>query len=55
MIDRDRDKASTPPEDLLRELEPVVRRGLDRHLSVATEWFPHDYVPYERGRAPRWR
>lgn len=41
---------STPPRDLLRELEPVVRRGLDRHLSVATEWFPHEYVPYERGR-----
>jgi acyl-[acyl-carrier-protein] desaturase len=27
-----------------------VRRGLDRHLSVSTEWFPHEYVPYERGR-----
>ena len=41
-----------PPaaEDLLRELEPVVRRGLERHLSVATEWFPHEFVPYEAGR-----
>ena len=36
--------------DLLRELEPVVRLGLDRHLSAATEWFPHEYVPYEVGR-----
>jgi acyl-[acyl-carrier-protein] desaturase len=36
--------------DLLSELEPVVRRGLDRHLAGATEWFPHEYVPYERGR-----
>ena len=37
-------------EDLLRELEPVVRLGLERHLSVATEWFPHEFVPYEAGR-----
>jgi acyl-[acyl-carrier-protein] desaturase len=36
--------------DLLRELEPAVRRGLERHLSAATEWFPHEYVPYELGR-----
>jgi acyl-[acyl-carrier-protein] desaturase len=38
------------PLDMLGELEPVVRRGLDRHLSAATEWFPHEYVPYEVGR-----
>jgi acyl-[acyl-carrier-protein] desaturase len=38
------------PLDMLRELEPVVRRGLDRHLSAATEWFPHEYIPYEVGR-----
>jgi acyl-[acyl-carrier-protein] desaturase len=36
--------------DMLRELEPAVRAGLDRHLSVATDWFPHEYVPYEEGR-----
>ena len=41
---------TTPPVDMLRELEPSVRRGLERHLSVSTEWFPHEYVPYERGR-----
>jgi acyl-[acyl-carrier protein] desaturase len=41
---------STSPKDMLAELEPVVRRGLDRHLSVSTEWFPHEFVPYERGR-----
>src|SRR5690349_21312894 len=40
----------TNPTDLLRELEPVVREGLDRHLSAATEWFPHEFVPYEVGR-----
>jgi acyl-[acyl-carrier-protein] desaturase len=37
-------------EDMLRELEPTVRRGLERHLSAATEWFPHEFVPYEVGR-----
>lgn len=38
------------PRDLLAELEPSVRRGLDSHLSLATEWFPHEFVPYEVGR-----
>jgi acyl-[acyl-carrier-protein] desaturase len=37
-------------EDLLFELEPVVATELDRHLSVAKEWFPHQYVPWSRGR-----
>jgi acyl-[acyl-carrier protein] desaturase len=37
-------------EDMLRELEPTVRQGLERHLSAATEWFPHEFVPYEVGR-----
>jgi acyl-[acyl-carrier-protein] desaturase len=36
--------------DLLRELEPVVASNLDRHLSLAKEWHPHDYVPWSRGR-----
>ena len=36
--------------DMLLELEPAVRAGLVRHLSAATEWFPHEYVPYEEGR-----
>jgi acyl-[acyl-carrier-protein] desaturase len=36
--------------DLLHELRPTVERGLDRHHSSASEWFPHEYVPYERGR-----
>jgi acyl-[acyl-carrier-protein] desaturase len=36
--------------DLLIELEPVVAAELDRHLSVAKEWFPHQYVPWSRGR-----
>jgi acyl-[acyl-carrier-protein] desaturase len=36
--------------DLLRELEPVVATNLDRHLGLAKEWHPHDYVPWSRGR-----
>ncbi|MGR6318600.1 acyl-ACP desaturase [Micromonospora soli] len=35
---------------LLRELEPVVEKNLDRHLSLAKEWFPHEYVPWSEGR-----
>ncbi|WP_119729149.1 acyl-ACP desaturase [Thermomonospora amylolytica] len=35
---------------LLMELEPVVAKELDRHLSTADEWFPHQYVPWSRGR-----
>ena len=36
--------------ELLVELEPTVARELDRHLSVAKEWFPHQYVPWSQGR-----
>lgn len=35
---------------LLAEVEPAVARLLDRHLAVAKEWFPHDYIPYSLGR-----
>jgi acyl-[acyl-carrier-protein] desaturase len=34
---------------LLLDLEPVVGRELDRHLSTAREWFPHEYVPWSEG------
>jgi acyl-[acyl-carrier-protein] desaturase len=40
----------TSTKNLLMELEPVVATELDRHLSVAKEWFPHQYVPWSRGR-----
>jgi acyl-[acyl-carrier protein] desaturase len=36
--------------DILRELEPVVEENLERHLTVAKEWFPHEYVPWSEGR-----
>ena len=35
---------------LLEELEPTVARLLDRHLAKAKEWFPHEMVPWGRGR-----
>jgi len=42
--------ATIPSLDLLHQLEPLVASNLDRHLSLAKEWFPHDYVPWSRGR-----
>ncbi|MGH3371864.1 MAG: acyl-ACP desaturase [Nocardioidaceae bacterium] len=35
---------------MLIELEQVVEQNLNRHLSVAKEWFPHEYVPWSDGR-----
>ena len=35
---------------MLLELEPVVEANLNRHLSMAKEWFPHEYVPWSDGR-----
>jgi acyl-[acyl-carrier-protein] desaturase len=35
---------------LLAELEPVVEQLMERHLATTREWFPHQHVPYGRGR-----
>jgi acyl-[acyl-carrier-protein] desaturase len=35
---------------LLTELEPTAGRLVDRHLAQTKEWFPHQLVPYGRGR-----
>ncbi|WUH97022.1 acyl-ACP desaturase [Spirillospora sp. NBC_00431] len=35
---------------LMVDLEPVVEKELNRHLSMAKEWFPHQYVPWSEGR-----
>ncbi|MGW0045355.1 acyl-ACP desaturase [Rhodococcus sp. NPDC003348] len=35
---------------LLRELEPTVEALLNRHLSMARDWNPHEYVPWDEGR-----
>ncbi|MBA3524152.1 MAG: acyl-ACP desaturase [Geodermatophilaceae bacterium] len=40
----------TSEAGLLHELEPVVAENLDRHLKLAKEWHPHDYVPWDEGR-----
>jgi acyl-[acyl-carrier-protein] desaturase len=37
-------------EEILREMDATVTSLIDRHLSVAKEWFPHEYVPYGEGR-----
>ena len=39
-----------PQSAVLIELEPVVAENLDRHIKVAKEWHPHDYVPWDEGR-----
>jgi acyl-[acyl-carrier-protein] desaturase len=36
--------------EILNELEPVAEQNLNRHLSIAKEWHPHDYVPWDAGR-----
>ncbi|WP_033340452.1 acyl-ACP desaturase [Catenuloplanes japonicus] len=41
------DQATT--RALLLELEPVVETNLNRHIGLAKEWFPHEYVPWSDG------
>jgi acyl-[acyl-carrier-protein] desaturase len=36
--------------ELLAELVPTGEQLLDRHLATAKEWFPHEFVPWSRGR-----
>jgi acyl-[acyl-carrier-protein] desaturase len=49
-----------PPQNdysaFLDELEPVAGELLNRHLQQAKEWFPHELVPWSRGRdfEPGW-
>jgi acyl-[acyl-carrier-protein] desaturase len=35
---------------LLKALEPTVEENLNRHLGMAKEWMPHEYVPWSEGR-----
>jgi len=39
-----------PPRSLLTELEPAAEFLLNRHVGMAQEWFPHDFIPYSLGR-----
>ena len=34
---------------LLHELEPVVEKYMNRHLSMHKNWNPHDYIPWSDG------
>jgi acyl-[acyl-carrier-protein] desaturase len=38
-----------PSADLVRELDPVVAGEIERHLSMAKEWMPHEYIPWAEG------
>lgn len=42
----------TVPETtrLMLELEGTVEENLNRHLAVAKEWMPHEYVPWSEGK-----
>ena len=42
--------ATMTQTQLLLELDHVVEDNLNRHLKVAREWFPHEYVPWSDGR-----
>ncbi|MGW3664619.1 acyl-ACP desaturase [Streptomyces sp. NPDC005141] len=48
-MQRPADDLPQDDESVLRELESTVAANLDRHLSMAQEWFPHQYVPWSRG------
>ena len=41
--------ATSSQQALLEELEPVVGAELDRHLTTAKDWYPHEYVPWTLG------
>ncbi|MEU1205214.1 acyl-ACP desaturase [Nocardia sp. NPDC005825] len=36
--------------EILTELESEAAAALNRHLSMAKDWHPHDYVPWDEGR-----
>lgn len=48
--------ASLSASALLTELEPTVGSLLEKHIAQSKEWFPHDLVPWGRGRdfEPEW-
>ncbi|MFI1912290.1 acyl-ACP desaturase [Nocardia sp. NPDC020380] len=36
--------------EILAELEPVAEECVHRHLSMAKDWRPHDYIPWDEGQ-----
>jgi acyl-[acyl-carrier-protein] desaturase len=49
-IDRSDRSVARAEHALLADLQPVVEENLHRHLDVAKEWFPHEYIPWSEGR-----
>ena len=35
---------------IILELEPLVAAETERHISMAKQWYPHDYIPWDEGR-----
>ncbi|GCD37601.1 acyl-ACP desaturase [Streptomyces chrestomyceticus JCM 4735] len=46
----ERGQAAWSDARLLYALEEVVEKELNRHLKVAKDWMPHEYVPWSDGR-----
>ncbi|MFI6446832.1 hypothetical protein [Kitasatospora sp. NPDC050543] len=41
---------TAPGAGRLVEPEPTAAYLMNRHMAAAREWFPHQYVPFGRGR-----
>src|SRR5215813_12990075 len=41
---------SVDDAQLMAELEPTAIELYERHMATAKEWFPHELVPWSRGR-----
>ena len=39
-----------PAQELIGQLDATIEQLLERHLATSKEWFPHEHVPYGRGR-----
>jgi acyl-[acyl-carrier-protein] desaturase len=37
-------------QQILRELEPVAERLMNRHISMFKDWNPHDFIPWSQGK-----
>ncbi|MET9292604.1 acyl-ACP desaturase [Streptomyces sp. NPDC003077] len=48
--DGERGQAAWSDTRLLYALEEVVEKEINRHLKVAKDWMPHEYVPWSDGR-----
>ena len=50
MTDEQPSQGTALDRRILNELEPEAARLLNRHIGVAEEWFPHEFIPYRLGR-----